>query len=143
MTEVAQRLPHGQEHMRYMMGVRDCASITECAVTDDGGKLSPLNSGRATVHHCPAWRQGEFFRPFQVHAPRSAIRISKMRGHMNLAYPQPSSGGTDPALQAIISQAVREALETAARRLLADACNTTYQKAMRRAVRIVRDLKPD
>ncbi len=57
---------------------------------------------------------------------------------MNLASQSP-----DGAVQAIITRAVREALETAARKLLADACNTTYRKAMRRAVRIVRVLKPD
>lgn len=41
MTEVAQRLPHGQERMRYTIAVRDRASITECAVTDDGEMRVP------------------------------------------------------------------------------------------------------
>jgi len=57
--------------------------------------------------------------------------------------PQSLKGAMDAAFQALIDKAVRDALELAAKKLLSDGCNTTYQKAMRRAAKIVRSQKPN
>ena len=46
---------------------------------DDGGKLTPFQAVGATVHHCPAWQQGEFFEHF--FARRVAFCAKIIRSH--------------------------------------------------------------
>lgn len=136
MTEVAQRLPPSHSKITY---TENCSERDEPATL-----LNPMGITLGLAAYESLGRAGSHGRQ-EVTPPAREAKDCGLLLFKNSPQLQPitSRGVMDDAIKALIDKAVREALETAAKRLEALSGNVPYEKAWRRAAREVRSYKPD